>query len=382
MSAQKSGLNRRVVLQRAVAATSALAMPLRAQNRKPPQSPGPIVVAQAVDFSQAQQDVSKDFLIGSQAAWQDINARGGLKGRPVQHVTLETDGTQAGLLTAVNALKNNPACVVLSGTAGDRLANQLLIFLRKVNLPIAHAAPWLQNSGAQIDGQTFPIFAARKEQIAHALKTLSVMGLKELGAVYASAAEKIASQEELEIIAASMQLKLVSFQDAGELRLLGQKMNAATPAVLLFLGGTPELADFTQGLERQMRQRYIVALADVNLQTLMEMGAARNTAVIATQPVPLVNTSLPIVRNYRATLARLFDEPPAPLSLAGFIAARYTYEVLDGIEGLPTRQNVLAAFQQRASRDLGGFRVHFDNQGRAGHFVTQSMMTTAGKLVG
>lgn len=159
-------------------------------------------------------------------------------------------------------------------------------------------------------------------------------------------------------------------------------MNAATPAVLLFLGGTSELADFTQGLERQMRQRYIVALADVNLQTLMEMGAARNTAVIATQPVPLVNTSLPIVRNYRATLARLFDEPPAPLSLAGFIAARYTYELLDDIEGPPTRQNVLAAFQRRASHDVGCFRVHFDNQGKAGHYVTQSMMTTAGKLVG
>ena len=382
MSTQKSGLNRRLVLQRAAIAASALAMPLRAQNRKQSQSLGRIVVAQPVDFSQAQQDVPKDFLIGSQAAWQDINARGGLKGRPVQHVTLETDGTAASLLTAVDTIKNNPACVVLSGTAGDRLANQLLTTLRSENLLIAHAAPWLQNSGAQIDGQTFPIFAARQEQIAHALKTLSVMGLKELGAVYASAAEKIASQGELERIAASMQLKLVSFEGVGELRLLGQKMNAATPAVLLFLGGTPELADFTQGLEKQMRQRYIVALADVNLQTLMEMGAARNTAVIATQPVPLVNTSLPIVRNYRATLARLFDEPPAPLSLAGFIAARYTYEVLDDIEGPPTRQNVLAAFQRRASHDLGGFRVHFDNQGRAGHYVTQSMMTTAGKLVG
>ena len=382
MSTQKTGVNRRLVLQRAAIAASALAMPLRAQNRKQPQSLGRIVVAQPVDFSQAQQDVSKDFLIGSQAAWQDINARGGLKGRPVQHETLETDGTAAGLLTAVDTIKNNPACVVLSGTAGDRLANQLLTTLRSENLLIAHAAPWLQNSGAQIDGQTFPIFAARQEQIAHALKTLSVMGLKELGAVYASAAEKIASQGELERIAASMQLKLVSFEGVGELRLLGQKMNAATPAVLLFLGGTPELADFTQGLEKQMRQRYIVALADVNLQTLMEMGAARNTAVIATQPVPMVNTSLPIVRNYRATLARLFDEPPAPLSLAGFIAARYTYEVLDDIEGPPTRQNVLAAFQRRASHDLGGFRVHFDNQGRAGHYVTQSMMTIAGKLVG
>jgi len=43
--------------------------PASASNR-------PIVVAQLVDLSPAQQDVSRDFLIGSRAAWQDINSRG------------------------------------------------------------------------------------------------------------------------------------------------------------------------------------------------------------------------------------------------------------------------------------------------------------------
>jgi hypothetical protein len=33
-----------------------------------------------VDTSQEQQDVAKDFLIGSRAAWQDINLKGGLRG--------------------------------------------------------------------------------------------------------------------------------------------------------------------------------------------------------------------------------------------------------------------------------------------------------------
>ena len=42
-------------------------------------------------------------------------------------------------------------------------------------------------------------------------------------------------------------------------------------------------------------------------------------ATCATQPVPLVNSSLPVVRSYRETLARLFDEPPTPLSLAGYM---------------------------------------------------------------
>ena len=362
------------LLAAAVAAPS-LAQPSKASQRNP-------VIAQIVDASQAQQDVSKDFLIGSRAAWQDINQRGGIRGKQVQHVSFETDGTPASLATAFNTVKNNPACVVMSGSAGDQLASQLVGMMRQDGINLAHVAPWLQNSSLDVDDNTFPIFAARQEQISHALKTLSVMGMSELGAVYGSARDQSAYHFEVERIASSMQLKLQSFQASGELRALGQKLTPSTPAVLLFVGGTPELAEFTQGLEKQARQRYIVALADVNLQTMLQMGAARGTPVIATQPVPMVNSSVPIARRYRETLARLFDEPPTPLSLAGFIAAQYTFEVLNDVDGAVTRQSALAAFQRRSTQDVGGFRISFNTQRRSSTYVTQSMMTLDGRLIG
>ena len=382
MPAQNSNLDRRQLLHGAGLAALAGSVPAFAQGGKSASSSRNIVIAQPVDFSAAQQDVSKDFLIGSRAAWQDINLRGGIRGRQVQHLALETDGSPGSVRAAMDSIRDNQACVAISGTVGDQLASQLLSLSQQGGVNIANAAPWLQNSGAEIDDRTFPIFAARQEQIAYALKTLSVMGLKELGAVYASAREKSAYQFELERIAVGLQLKLSSYQGSDDLRSLGQRLLPSTPAVLLFVGGTPELAEFTQGLEKQSRQRYIVALADVNLQTMLQMGHIRNSAVIATQPEPLVNGSLPVVRSYRETLARLFDEPPTALSLAGFIAARYTYEVLDGIEGAMTRQTALSAFQQRATHDIGGFRVSFNSQRRSSHYVTQSMLTTDGRLIG
>lgn len=382
MPLQKPVFNRRQLLQRASALTAAAATPAWAQPGKALAASRSVVVAQVVDFSQAQQDVSKDFLIGSRAAWQDINLRGGIGGRPVQHLALETDGTPASLAAALASVRDNPACVVLSGSAGDQIASQIVTLSRQGSLNIAHAAPWLQNSSLEIDDKTFPIFAARQEQIAFALKTLSLMGLKDLGAVYGTAQDYIAYHGELERIASGMKLKLQSFQSGGNARALGQQLTPGTPAVLIFVGGTPELAGFTQGLEKQARQRYIVALADVDLHSLLQMGAARNTPVIATQPVPLVNARMPIVRSYRETLGRLFDEPPNPISLAGFIAARYTYEVLNDVEGPLTRQSALAAFQQRTNLDLGGFRVSFNPQRRSNAYVTQSMMTVDGRLIG
>lgn len=342
-----------------------------------------LVIAQIVDTSQGQQDVSKDFLIGARAAWQDINLKGGIRGQKVVHLTVETDGTSNSIQQAVEAIQNNASCVALSGSVGDRVATQVMKASSRGMLTMAHAAPWLQSSDREIDDRTFPIFAPRQAQIAYALKTLSVMGLKELGAVYGSAQEHAAHHEELEKIAIRLQLKLQVFQPDGNLlRLLGQKLTPATPAVLLFLGGTPELAAFTQGLGMQARQRYIVALADVNLQVLKDMGVVRGTSIIATQPVPLDTAALPIVMMYREALSRLFDEPTTALSLAGFIAARYTSEVLMSVNTPLTRQNVLAAFQKRSDLDMGGFRVSFDAQQRGSHYVTQSMLSRDGRQIG
>ena len=381
----KPPMTRRSLLRYAGFSAAAASTVATVAWAQPGKSSGPsrsVTIAQVVDTSQAQQDVSKDFLIGSRAAWQDINLQGGIRGRKVEHQTIETDGTLPSLRTGLDAIRANPSCIVMSGSAGDQVASQMVSLSRQESLNIAHVAPWLQNSSLEVDANTFPIFAARQEQIRHALKTLSVMGVSELGAIFGSTRDHTAYHGEVERIAASMQLKLLAFQANDDLRALGQKLTPATPAILLFVGGTPELAEFTKGLEKQSRQRFIVALADVNLQTMLQMGAARNTPVIATQPVPLVTAGLPVVRSYRETLARLFDEPPAALSLAGFIAARYTFEVLNDIDGPLTRQSALAAFQRRASLDVGGFRVSFNPQGRSSTYVTQSMMTLDGRLIG
>jgi ABC-type branched-subunit amino acid transport system substrate-binding protein len=371
-------MRRRTLL---AAAGLALTPLVRSQTGRPGAG-RPVTIAQMFDTSVAQQDVSKDFLIGSRAAWQDINAKGGLHGRPVQHLSLDVDGSAASLEAALAAVRDNPDCVALSGTAGDPVATALVRLLRRDNIAVAHCAPWLQNSSTEIDDRTFPIFATRQEQIAHALKSLSLMGVREIASVHASEQDYRLYDGDLQRVAADFSLKLHTFRASGELARLGQSMTAQTPAILLFIGGTPELVQFTQGLEKQGRQRYVVALADVNLQTMVQMGGGRNTALVATQAVPMVTAALPVVRAYRDALGRLFDEPPTPLSLAGFIAARYTFEVLAEIDGAATRQNVLAAFRKRGNRDVGGFRIAYDARRRSGGFVTQSMLTTDGRVIG
>ncbi|WP_114973237.1 ABC transporter substrate-binding protein [Rhodoferax ferrireducens] len=374
--------SRRSLLSGTMGLVAFAVAPAWAQPGKASSGARTAVVAQIVDSTAGQLDVSRDFLIGSRAAWQDINTRGGVNGRPIQHLTIEVDGSAGSLRTALDSIKRTPNCVALSGTAGDRTASQLVALLQQDQHDIAHVAPWLQNSDLDGDNFTFPIFASRQDQIAQALKSLSTMGVPEVGAIYASRQEYAQYRDDVERASTTLKIKLKSYEPTGDLARVGKSLAADTPRILLFIGGTPELVQFTQGIDKQSQQRYIVAMADVSLPTLMQMGAARNTPVMATQVVPMVNSALPIVKAYRETLARLYDEPPTPQSLAGYIAARYTSEVLSTVEGAPTRQNTLRAFQQRQTIDVGGFRVSFNAQRRSGSYVTQSMITRDGRLVG
>ncbi|OGB33147.1 MAG: twin-arginine translocation pathway signal protein [Burkholderiales bacterium RIFCSPLOWO2_12_FULL_61_40] len=374
--------SRRALLGASFSLAAATTLPAWAQMRALTSGSRQPTVLQIVDMSPSQIDVSKDFLVGSRAAWKDINAKGGVRGKAIHHEVLEWDGSAASLRAALGPLKKLPNCLALFGTAGDRAASQVVDFLRREVPDIAHVAPWLQNLDANNADNTFPIFASRQDQIAHAIKNLSTMGIPELGAVYGTAAEYAAYRDDMEQTAARLKIRLKSYSPTTDLQQLGRTLSADSPRVLIFIGGTPELLQFSQGIDKQAAQRYIIAMSDVNLQTLSQMGGSRYASVIATQVVPMVNSNLPIVKKYRETLGRLFDEPPTAHSLAGFVAARYTFDMLQSVDGPLTRQSTLQALQKRSSMDLGGFHIALEAKARSGTFVTQSMISAGGRLVG
>ena len=384
-------LNRRQWFAWSAAASAAMAGDAMAQpllSTSPPRNTDgerPLVVAQIVDLSLSQQDVSRDFLVGSRSAWQDLNARGGVRGRTVQHITLETNGTPASLKTAWQAAHKQSGCVALSGCVGNTAAAALVTMQSSADTPSAMAliAPWLHNAVSDTEAETvFEVFPDHQTQIAHAIKTHASLGVKQIGVVFASAQVQQQSRSYVLQVAQSLGL------EAQFLPHSSPPTPAAgpptTPTIILFVGGTPELHAFVSKLVAPPgRQCFVVALADVNLQVLAQMGGTpKGISIIATQAVPLISSSLPVVRAYRDALGRFFDESPSPQGLAGFIAARYTAEVLSGITGPITRATVLSALQRRADVNMGGYVVAYRGKKRTNAYVTQSMLTQDGRIIG
>jgi ABC-type branched-subunit amino acid transport system substrate-binding protein len=366
---------------RTAGAASAVAATSPALFAQSPAVRGPMV-AQIVDSSNQNQDISKDFLVGSRTAWQEINAAGGLRGQTIRHVVLETDGSTSQVDAAWAQLRADSSCLASFGACADAVAVTLSARSRVDSSELAQVAPWLQSALPEQTLNTLVIFSNREQQLEHALKHMSTVGMDRITVVYQSESERRLNTADIQRLAQSLKIGLREMPVQQDLTLQAQQISNTNVPLVLFVGGTPELVQFTRGWNKGNMMRYIIALADVNLLTAQQMIGNRRVPVVGTQAVPVVSSAMPIVRRYRQALAKYYDEPPTALSLAGYISARYTAQVLLSVRGNLNRSTAYEAFLRRQSIDLEGFRVSYENGKLQNAFVTQSMLSADGRALG
>ncbi len=346
-------------------------------------SPQRLRLAQLLDGSADQQDISRDYATGVRLAVNEFNRSAP---REVDLITFTSDGSAASAGALVRDVAKDRSLCALLGTAGERLALDSIAAARAEGLRIAHIAPWM--SDARYDGQAdvVPVFASREAQIRYALKSLEGMGMADIGLVYADERVFAALHPGVDAAARTLQLRPTVFvpKAAQDIAGLAAQLPNTAPVIMLFIGGTIELARFAQRLSARGLQRWLVSLADIDVGTLTQLGVGRAVPLILTQVVhnPYGST-MASLREYRAQLQAQFDEKPSHMSLAGYLAGRYALRVVARIEGVPTRESVLAEFARRPREDIGGFRIDFSgSQARGSSYVAQTLLRGDGRLLG
>lgn len=339
--------------------------------------------AQLLDGSADQQDISRDYATGVRLAVNEFNRSAP---REVELITFTSDGSAASAGALVRDVARDRSLCALLGTAGERLALASVATARAEGLRIAHVAPWM--SDARHDGQpdVVPVFASREAQIRHVLKSLEGMGMADIGLVHADERGFAALHGGVDAAARALQLRPTVFvpKPGEDIAGLAARLPATGPVIMLFIGGTIELARFAQGLSARGLQRWLVSLADIDVGTLTQLGVGRAVPLILTQVVPNpYGSTMASQREYRAQLQAQFDEKPSHMSLAGYLAGRYALRVVGRMEGTPTRESVLAEFARRPREDIGGFRIDFSGaQLRGSSYVGQTLLRGDGRLLG
>jgi len=339
-------------------------------------------VTQLLDMSPDQQQLSRDYATGIRLAFAESRKASGLS---VQLITVETDGTAAAARSAIQAIKDDPTQVALLGATGEGLALATLREVSQAHLDIANVAPWLSDSQFDGDPRLFGLFASREEQIRHVLNSLASMGVPELGVIYSSPRQAETMRQGTAAVTSHLKIRAREFTvPAGQdMARFASTLPADAPVFLLFMGGAIELALFTRGLGKSGMLRYVVCLSDVDANTFVQLNPGKSVPIIFTQVVPNPQSSkIPVVRAYRDALARLFDEEPTPVSLAGYLAGRYAANTLLAAGPNPSRARVLAEFQRRKPMEIDGWRLEFVEKGRASNFVGQTLLSVNGGFVG
>ncbi|WP_157991546.1 ABC transporter substrate-binding protein [Caldimonas tepidiphila] len=367
-------LTRRRLLKSA-AALAALA-PAAAVHAAPSSRP---TVVQLLDMSVQQQEVSRSYAAGFRAAWAEAGTPG------VTLLPVEVNGgagTPLSLDAAMQQLRREPNVLALAGTAGEQLSLDCIDWCRQQRLEIAHVAPWLADSRHDGHAGLLPLFASRDAQLQRAIEALAVVGHRNLQVVYPSRLEEMRYAPGMRELASRMKLQLVeqTGRPGEDAAALGARLPAEGPAMVLFVGGTLELVGFAQQLQARRLTRYLICLADVDLSVVQQLGfgGAGKVSLILTQVVPDPASALPVVLRYRQSLHRLFEEEPSPISLAGYLAGRYTLSLL---QRAPARATLLAAAQERPPAALDGFEVAFRNSPRGSQRVSHALLTPEGRLL-
>jgi hypothetical protein len=340
-------------------------------------------MVQLLDMSAEQQELSRDYSTGVRLAW----ATESVKGRPLARVSLQTintDGSLDAVREALAGLRNDPGVIGLIGTVGDRLAVQAQAELRQHELKLAQIAPWMADSRFENDRSVACLFASRARQLQQGLSVMRNMGVNEICVIYASSAEQTLYDGQVAEMATAQGLRLsrLTGTAGAPFGTLASRV-PATSAVILCLATSAELALLTQAMAARGDHRFVLGLGDVDAPSLLQLAPGKGVPVILTQVVPNPNRGrTPVLEAYRTKLNQLFEEAPSTISLAGYIAGLYASALTSDAGSSLSRETLLAQVARRNPQDLGGWRVDFRDDRRGSRFVTHTLLSSNGQLIG
>lgn len=376
-------MSRFLLRRRAFVAGAALAA-APAWAAPAPQTTRPRVL-QLIDPAVGQQELVRDYATGIRLAWAVAGAQRGRAQLPELSTRPVDPARPDSLAELVAELRRDSSIVALVGSVGEALAAEAVAATRAARLRLAHIGPWNADAGLDEHDEVLALFPSRATQLRHAILTTRGMGIDRMAVVYADAREAAAHGARIAETArgAGLAHAALRFQPGPGWDGLAAELERQAAGMVVFLGPAIELAAFTQAMARRRLHRFVLALSDIDHGTLMQLRPGQGVPLILTQVVPNPGSSnLRLVTGYRQALKDLYDEPPAPLSLAGYVAGQWALEAIRRAGSTPDRAAVLTEAQRRTPLDLGGFRLDFASGRRGSGYVTHTLLRADGTLVG
>jgi len=355
----------------------------------------PLLLAQVASQTNASAATnSRGMLLGMQAAFDQVNARGGINGRPVSVVNHDDDLNPGRMVDIVTkTVLPDPKVLALIGFVNTGGLTALAKDNAFGRADIAMIAPLQGDKQVIAADNVFPFRAGYADEVNALVQHAKTMNHRRIavvaysiafGPAMAKVAEEAARREGMEVSVTMVD----GAPDAIEKNMAAAaaKVAQAQPsAVLMVCAGryATELAKALRASPAGNVQLYAmsVVLAE-NMVKALTAPKARGIIIAQAVPFPF-QSGVPLVYEYqRAMKASLPNEPLSFATLEGYAAGKIAIDALRRAGPNPTREKIAQALAAAGEINLGGVYVKYAGGERLGwRHVELTMISADGKLL-
>ncbi|MGY4831025.1 ABC transporter substrate-binding protein [Sphaerotilaceae bacterium SBD11-9] len=345
----------------------------------------PVRIGQSLPLTGPLGAVVRPIAEGQRALIDDVNARGGVRGAPIELITLDDAADPQKTLDNTRRLLDTEQVTALFGYAFVPGLARALPLVNERRVPLIGIYNGADAVRSPANPYVYTTTASLRDEVAAMVRNLATLNSRKLALVYQNNELGRYMQPIVEALVKEQGSELVctvpAEPDGSNGPAAVQTVSAQKPHAILLLVAGAALLSFMKALPVEGRVPvYALSLAG-STAAIEQMGpAARGMAFTQVVPYPARPASA-LTRRF-ATLMGKAQLAPTYERLWGFLNASVLVEVLRRAPPNPASAQVVATLDHGGEIDLGGYRLSYGAQRHHGsNFVDITMVDGNGKFI-
>ncbi|GAA0760080.1 ABC transporter substrate-binding protein [Ideonella azotifigens] len=339
-----------------------------------------ILIGQSAELSG--EASAKDNVEGAEAYFRAVNARGGVNGSKIRLISLDDKRDPKLAVENTKTLIDDKNVIALFSYRSTPTVQAVLPMVQERKIPLVGpitGAAALRKPG---NDYVYNLRASYADEAAKIVQQIGTMGISRVAVFFQEDAfgkevrdhfeTAIKSQKMTEVASASFNRQDMQVAPAVA------KIAAAEPQAVLMACTPKGCALFIRAMRARGSHPQFIAVSNVNGQEFFTELASECRGVAISQVVPHpTNIGVAVVNEFQASRKGMESPPPVNFAaMEGFLNAKLLVEGLKRAGPNPTSAKLAAALDSFRDLDLGGVRVGFSPQERAGpRFVELTVLT-------
>ncbi len=343
-----------------------------------------ILLGHSGDLSGTSAALTKDYLRGMNAYFDEVNRKGGVHGEKIRLVSMDDGFNPDKTAENTKALIDQNA-LALVGYRGTANVQKVVPLVQAVGIPEIGNTSGAKSLRDPYVADVFHLRASTTDEIEAAVNHAWTIGITRIGVGYQDDAFGKEGLEALNLAlkkrgSAPAALAAVPRGTVDVAKAI-DVLAAAAPQAVLYIGQSKPAAALIKGITAKgVHPQFFVLSVASGLHA--DLGA-QASGVIVSQVVPYPFTELghPVVRDYQKAMGALDDKQFSYNSMEGYLNAKLVVMALQKTPAPLTRAKLVTTLQGLSNEDLGGFAITYGKQSNLGsRFVALTMIRKDGSF--